>query len=92
MKFFYLVLLLSFMGHLGCASAQKIVGPDGTDNILVTCDSVELCYQKATEVCNGTYKIVNSNSNTSGYNGITGTSINLLVKCDKEVVPDHYEE
>ena len=68
---------------VGCATATPIIGPDGTVNQLVSCDSVELCYEKAREVCGGTYKIVNSNSETSGVGGNLNTQTKLLVKCDR---------
>lgn len=67
----------------GCATtdSKKIVGPDGTENQLISCFQIENCYQKASEVCSGKYKIVNTNSETSGVNGVTDTTVKLLVKC-----------
>lgn len=76
-------LLFAFVSLLGCATAKPIIGPDGTENQLISCPSVEQCYEKAREVCGGTYKIVNTSSETSGANGVTGTDTNLLVKCDR---------
>jgi hypothetical protein len=67
----------------GCATATAIVGPDGTENLLISCPAIQQCYEKAREVCGGTYKIVNSNSETSGANGYTSTETKLLVKCDR---------
>ena len=67
----------------GCATATPIVGPDGTENQLISCPAIQQCYEKAREVCGGTYKIVNSNSETSGANGYTSTETKLLVKCDR---------
>lgn len=62
---------------------KPIIGPDGTENQLVSCPSVEMCYEKAREVCGGPYKIVNSSSETSGSHGMTGTDTKLLVKCSR---------
>jgi hypothetical protein len=74
-------LFLLVITFLGCATARPIVGPDGTENQLISCPSVDLCYKKAREVCGGSYKIVNTSTETSGSNGNVGTEINLLVKC-----------
>ncbi len=65
-----------------CTTVRPIVGPDGTMNQLISCTMVENCYKKATEVCEGPYKIMNSNSETSGMSGSTSTTVNLLVQCD----------
>ena len=67
----------------GCATAKMIPGPDGTDHQLVSCNSMEACYKKASEVCGGKYKIVNTTTDTSGMaNSSTSTTYELLVKCD----------
>ena len=68
---------------LSCTTVKPIIGPDGTENQLVSCVSVEQCYIKAREVCMGNYKIINTSTDTSGSDGNTSTSIDLLVKCDK---------
>ncbi len=66
-----------------CATAKIIPGPDGTPHQLVSCGSMEKCYEKAAEVCGGKYKIINTTSDTSGFsNSPTSTSYNLLVKCE----------
>ncbi len=77
-QFSYLLMIIILWG---CASAtsKKILGPDGTENVLIKGIDIEICYAKAREVCNGTYKIINSNSDTDQY----GTEFNLLVKCAK---------
>ena len=76
------MILVSIFGVLiGCATAKPIIGPDGTENQLVSCDYIELCYNKAREVCMGNYNIVNTSTETSGSNGNTSTSVDLLVKC-----------
>lgn len=74
---------LSLLGLIGCATVKTITGPDGTENLLITCGDIEQCYKKATESCNGPYKIVNTSSETTGSNGTTDTYTNLLVKCGK---------
>ncbi len=66
----------------GCVSAKMISGPDGSPHQLISCGSVEQCYDKAAEIC-GKYKIINTSSETSGANGSTSSSIKLLVKCEK---------
>lgn len=81
--FFGLSLALGCLGLFGCATAKAIIGPDGTENQLISCEAIGQCYEKAHEVCGGPYKIVNTSTETSGTNGITGTEINLLVKCGK---------
>ncbi|HWU42905.1 MAG TPA: hypothetical protein VN132_05680, partial [Bdellovibrio sp.] len=80
---FRFTLLISILTLAGCATSKSIVGPDGTENQLITCGSLEHCYSKAREVCHGPYKIVNTNSEVSGSNGQTSTQIDLLVKCGK---------
>ncbi len=77
-------LLLACLCLLGCASAETIVGPDGTENQLVTCTAIKDCYEKAREVCGGVYKIVNTSSETNGVYGTTSTDVNLLVKCGRQ--------
>jgi hypothetical protein len=77
------VLVAISIGLVGCATAKSIKGPDGTDHQLVTCESIGQCYNKASEVCDGPYKIVNTTSETSGIYGTTSTEINLLIKCGR---------
>lgn len=61
----------------GCASSKTIIGPDGTENLLIKSGSIEGGYEKAREMCKGPYKIINSNSDSDK----DGTMFNLLVKC-----------
>jgi hypothetical protein len=75
--------LVGFLFLAGCATAKTITGPDGTKNQLISCSTIEFCYDKAREVCGGNYKVVNTNSETSGFNGTTDTEIKLLIKCDR---------
>ncbi len=82
-SFLIIAFAIGFSSLLGCATATPIVGPDGTANQLISCPSTELCYNKAREVCRGNYKILNTNSETSGSSGYTSTEIKLLVKCDQ---------
>ncbi len=79
----WIAAIFVFGSLVGCATATPIIGPDGTENQLISCDSVQLCYEKAREVCGGTYKIVNTNSETSGVNGTLNIQTKLLVKCDR---------
>ena len=67
----------------GCATATPIIGPDGTENQLISCGTVEQCYQKAHEVCGGPYKIVNTNSERGGADGSMSNTTKLLIKCGK---------
>jgi hypothetical protein len=67
----------------GCETVTPVIGPDGTENQLISCGLVERCYDKAREVCRGPYKIVNTTSETSGTNGSTSTVVKLLVKCGR---------
>lgn len=80
-KYAFLAVLLFFVG---CATSEskKIIGPDGTENQLISCYEIENCYEMASKVCKGKYKIVNTSSETSGYDGVTGTTVKLLVKCE----------
>lgn len=71
------------LGLFGCVTVKPVVGPDGTENQLITCPAVEQCYAKAHEVCGGPYKIVNTSSDVSGVSGTTTSEINLLVKCGR---------
>lgn len=82
------VIFLGLVSLLGCASATKIVGPDGDNHQLVTCDSIKYCYEKAREVCEGNYQIVDNNSETIGSQYAVVTESSILVKCDKESVND----
>ena len=72
---------LFIFGLAGCTTVTPILGPDGTENQLISCAPVEKCYAKANEICRGPYKIVNTSTETEGANGSTGTIVKLLVKC-----------
>lgn len=76
-----IVILSLAITLVSCASSKIINGPDGSPHQLIRCGMLEKCYEKATEVC-GKYKIVNTATETSGMNGNTSSTINLLVKCD----------
>jgi hypothetical protein len=82
MKLLGMALLLG-TSLVACATARPIIGPDGTENQMITCPAVEMCYDKAREVCGGSYKIVNSSADVSGMDGNTGTTTKLLVKCGR---------
>lgn len=70
--------LFLLVASCAAGSNKEIVGPDGTQNQLISCAVIEGCYAKAREVCNGTYKIVNTTSENVG----DTTFYKLLVKCD----------
>ncbi len=74
------IVLLSFLAS--CVVSPKIInGPDGTPHHLVSCSYIESCYESATEVCGGKYKIVNTSNEVSGDAQSTSSTTNLLVKC-----------
>lgn len=79
------IFFLGILNFIGCVSTTvtPITGPDGTENQLISCPTVKNCYDKAREICGGPYKIVNTSSETSGMNGSTGTTVDLLVKCGR---------
>lgn len=66
-----------------CQTTRPIVGPDGTEHQLISCGAIERCYEQATAVCAGQYRIVNTSSEVSGSEGSTYTTVKLLVKCGK---------
>lgn len=68
---------------VSCVTVKPIIGPDGTTNQLISCLAIEACYEDAREICKGPYKIINTNTETSGNNGSTSSVIKLLVKCTK---------
>lgn len=44
----------------GCATAEVVMGPDGTEHVNVHCQrQVSVCYQKMAEVCPDGYQVVN---------------------------------
>jgi hypothetical protein len=73
--------LLLLAAVVACTSARPIKGPDGSESFLISCPKMSDCYEKATEVC-GRYKIVDKTVTTSGANGNSGSSIDLLVRCE----------
>ena len=72
-----------FFAGIGCATSTAIIGPDGTENQLVSCTKIETCYSRANEVCHGPYKIVNTSNENIGADGSMGIQTKLLVKCGK---------
>jgi hypothetical protein len=81
LKFNQLLWIITGALLCACTTARPILGPDGSENQLISCSAVESCYEEATDVCHGTYKIVNTSSETSGSDGTTSTTVKLLVKC-----------
>ena len=77
-----LVLILAASGALvSCVTVDPIIGPDDNTNQLISCPAVEMCYEKAHEICNGPYRIVNTSSDSWGANGSSSTTVKLLIKC-----------
>lgn len=81
-------LIFSLIFSLAACQVAPIAlnGPDGTPHILFSCYSIEDCYKEASQVCQGTYKIVNTSTEVSGSEGSTSSELKLLVKCDKTIV------
>jgi hypothetical protein len=75
--------LFSIFFLLACVSARSrpMTGPDGSRHQLITCAAVESCYNEASKICNGSYKIVNTSTEVDGSNGNTSSWVHLLVKC-----------
>lgn len=84
------VLLLTMMllnVATACTAAQrvvKIVGPDGSDDLLVSCYSMNNCYSDAREACGGPYQIISTTSQVATTLGQVDTKTTLLVKCANE--------
>ena len=77
-KLFFLILLSA------CASSKDVTGPDGTPHKRITCSQLGKCFEKAAEVCHGSFKQVETTTETiPGYNGTTAEEIKILVKCEK---------
>lgn len=74
-KIFSFILILSIT--TGCATSTPIIGPDGTENLLIESVSIENAYKKANQMCKGPYKIINTNSVATK----DGKEFSLLVKC-----------
>ncbi|MES2528087.1 MAG: hypothetical protein V4598_13415 [Bdellovibrionota bacterium] len=77
-KLFVLLILAA------CASSKNVTGPDGTPHKLITCSQLGKCFEKAAEVCEGSFKQVETKVETiPGYNGTTTEEVKILVKCEK---------
>ncbi len=75
--------LAFFILLVACASSRNVKGPDGTPHKLISCSQLGKCYEKAAEVCKGSFKQVETNVETiPGYNGTTTEEIKILVKCE----------
>jgi hypothetical protein len=80
----FLFLLASVATLTACSATRTLVGPDGTEHRLVSCGSIENCYEEARKDCRGNYDIVNTTSETtSSPNGVLSVQ-NLLIKCQAE--------
>ncbi len=60
--------------------SKTIIGPDGSSHELIQCFDIEICYKKASETCNGKYRIVDNT--TSYHDRDSSTLTKLLVKCE----------
>jgi hypothetical protein len=76
-----------FLGLMGCASTNKIIGPDGTENLMVRCLNVEGCYSDAREQCGGNYQIVNTTTESNNTTNGIFTMQNMLIKCEGATAP-----
>lgn len=78
------VILLSIA--TACTAAQRVsrlVGPDGSNDLLVSCYSMEVCYSDAREVCGGAYRIISTTPQpATTVTGQIDTKTTLLVKCE----------
>jgi len=66
----------------GCATSEKIIGPDGSPHHLITCNTVVHCYEKSRKICKGNYTIVNTSTQVMGVTNVPNSSTNLLIKCE----------
>lgn len=81
-KNWLLSLVFTSLGIVSCAPPIKtITGPDGTPHKLVSCNSIEACYQWASEACGGKYQIVNTSSQVTTLGKTVSSSTDLLVRC-----------
>ena len=66
--------LLAALAMSGCLNVAKQVRlPDGSDGYTVSrCRSMNACYTKAAEVCDGAYEVVGSNATSSGAGTMVG--------------------
>ena len=65
-----------------CVSSRSVPGPDGVNAQLIQCSyGISHCYEKAADVCDGVYRILDSSSST--YSDAYGveTQQSLLVEC-----------
>ena len=80
-KFNYILLFIL----AACASSKNVTGPDGTPHKLITCSQLGKCFEKAAEVCEGSFEQFDTKVNTiPGPNGTTTEEIKILVKCEKK--------
>lgn len=78
-----ILFLFMALALASCATPrQPIIGPDGTENYIVSCGSVELCYKYARNTCEGNYQIVNTTTRTVGDYGTVRSVIRMLIKCE----------
>lgn len=83
LRFIKLLILSLCFNLFACASSEIITGPDGTPHELITCGRIKDCYAKATEVCGGKYKIINTTNAVAGNATYVGSNPEILVKCER---------
>ena len=71
------------MGLSGCLTATPVMTPDGQQGFSINCSdfrSLDMCYQKAGEICgaNG-YKVINQQNESGGL--FTSPNNTLLMRC-----------
>jgi hypothetical protein len=82
----WMLLLATLAG--GCATAEVVMGPDGTQHVNVHCQrQVSVCYRKMAEVCPAGYQVVDA-SNGFVLVPINGTMAgspqhDFLIKCGR---------
>lgn len=76
-----IALAIAFDGCAAFTNARTIVGPDGREDLLVSCSSVSWCYERARAACHGPYKIVDKTVESSSLFGESSTTTTLLFRC-----------
>lgn len=82
----WMTLLAALAG--GCATAEVVMGPDGTEHVNVHCQrQVSVCYRKMAEVCPGGYQVINGQQGFAlvPINGqlYGGSNHDFLIKCGR---------
>lgn len=64
-----------------CSSLKSTLGPDGNEIHQVSCGQIIDCYQDASEVCEGGYKVVDSQMRVAEFMGKIINRTNLVFSC-----------